>query len=101
MSLPVYKTENKDLTLLQSTWKSQIDPVLNSILGQGILLKSVSLASGSNVINHKLGRKLQGWMLTRVRAGATISDTQDANTTPALTLLLTSSIAAVVDIYVF
>lgn len=87
--------------LLQTAWASQIDPVLRNPLTQGNLLKNVTLASGANVVDHKLGRKLQGWVLTRQRAAASVFDTQDLNPTPALTLTLTSSAAVVVDLLVF
>lgn len=101
MSLPKYQTAIKELSLLQQTWSAELDPVVNNTFSNGQVLQSVSLVSGANTINHKLGRKLQGWVLTRLRASATIYDTQDANTMPEFTLLLNSSANAVVDIYVF
>lgn len=101
MSLPKFQSEDKSLMLLQTAWASQIDPVLRNPLTQGNLLKNVTLASGANVVDHKLGRKLQGWVLTRQRAAASVFDTQDLNPTPALTLTLTSSAAVVVDLLVF
>ena len=85
----------------QTAWASEINPVLSNALVQGVLLKSVKLSSGSNVINHGLGRVLQGWIPVRIRASATMYDTQDANPSPGLTLQLTVSAAVTVDIYVF
>ncbi len=85
----------------QTQWSSVIDPVLSNPVTNGVLLKNVSLAIGANVINHTLGRKLQGWVPVRLRSSATIFDTQDANTMPELTLQLTASAAAVVDLYCF
>lgn len=87
--------------MLQTTWSMQLNPLLAAPLSNGILLERVSLASGANVINHKLGRKLKGWFITRLRASATVYDTQDSNARPQLTLNLTSSAAVTVDIYVF
>ena len=78
---------------------------LNQLVGSPLLnnniLTSVSLASGSNTINHKLNRKLQGWMIVRQRASASIYDTQDSNTDPNNTLVLVSSAAVTVDLLVF
>lgn len=101
MALPIFQTGDSSLSLLQTGWSSQLNPLLNNPVLSGRLLKNVELASGANVINHGLGRKLQGWVLTRVRAAETVSDTQDDNSTPQLTLQLTASGAVTVDLYVF
>lgn len=101
MALPILHTDNKDLSMLQTTWGSQLNPLLAAPLNNGLMLENVILASGANVINHKLGRKLKGWLITRIRASATIYDTQDTNQRPNLTLNLTSSANVTVDIFVF
>lgn len=101
MSLPIFQTDDKDISLLQTGWATQLNPVISNPLVNGQLLKNVSLSTGSNTINHKLGRKLQGWVLTRLRGSASLFDTQDSNANPALTLLITSSSNVSVDIYVF
>lgn len=97
MSLP----QRLPLPLMQTQWASQIEPVLNAPIVNGILLQNQVLTSGTNSINHKLGRKLIGWVPVRVRASATLFDTQDSNQTPQLTLQLTASADVVVDIWVF
>lgn len=99
--LPHYQTDIKELSLLQQTWSAALDPVVDNTFTGGVLLKNVVLVTGPNSINHKLGRKLQGWVMTRVRAAATFYDTQDANPNPQLSLLLTSSSNITVDVYVF
>ena len=101
MSLPSFKSDDLSFSLLQTKWATLINPVIDNPLVNGQILPSVSLVTGANVINHRLGRKLQGWFLTRVRGAVTIYDTQDSNTMPALTLDLNSSADVVVDIYVF
>jgi hypothetical protein len=101
VSLPIFQSDSKEMSMLQTQWASQLNPVLTNPFLQGRVLKSVVLASGANVVNHGLGRKLQGWVPVRLRASATLYDTQDTNTSPALTLNLTASAAVTVDIYVF
>ena len=101
MSLPIYLTQNKDLGLMQTGWAQQLNPVIQNPLTQGILLKNVPLVSGANVINHLLGRKLQGWIVTRIQGAFTLYDTQSSNPMPELTLQLVSSAASQVDLYVF
>lgn len=101
MALPKFPTDNSALEHLQSTWATVLNPVVDNPANAGTVLKSVVLASGANVISHKLGRKLQGWFFTRQRATGSAYDTQDTNVRPELTLLLTASAAMTVDIYVF
>lgn len=90
------------LEQLQNRWSSLIDPVLMNPVNNSLLLKSIPLVSGANVINHKLGRDLQGWYVTRMRSVAiSIYDTQDSNQMPDLTLNLNASAPCVVDLVVF
>lgn len=67
----------------------------------GVLLRGVSLKSGSNQVAHTLGKTLTGWELTRVRASATVYDTQDTQPLPSTYLTLVASAPVVVDILVF
>ena len=89
------------LDLMQVQWAQQLNPVIANPVLQNNILKNVSLASGDNVINHKLGRNLVGWQIIRVRAAAIIYDKQDSNQTPNLTLVLNASAPVVVDLAVF
>ncbi len=98
MALPQKLT----LDQLSNQWASQLDPIIKNATTNPGILKSVSLASGTNAVNHLLGRSLQGWYVTRMRGvAASIYDTQDTNQTPQLTLNLVSSTAVVIDLVVF
>lgn len=101
MGLPSYYTDNVSLSLLQSNWASLLDPLLDNPITKGLILENVQLVSGTNTINHKLGRKLKGWWIVRQRAAANIYDAQDTNPTPAVNLKLTSDANVSVDILVF
>ena len=58
-------------------------------LGQ-VFLSDLALTSGvTSKIPHKLGRKLKGWVVTRIdTTGVTIKDLQSTNPTPNKTLWL-------------
>lgn len=84
--------------MMQSSWKSVLEPVLSIPLNDGILLQSVALASGVTVVNHRLGRKLVGWMVTDRDGAASVYRSAAKN---ELTLTLTSSGAITVDLFVF
>lgn len=87
--------------MAQTTWAQQLDPIIANPIVNGLILKNVSLVTGTNVINHKLSRPLVGWEPIRIRASATFYDLQDSNQTPSLTLVLVSSANVVVDLMVF
>ncbi len=99
--LPQFQMFDKDLNLLQTGWSKILNPFIDRLQNKTNILKSVALASGDTVINHKLGYPLNGWRLVRVRAAATIYDKQDTNRTPETTLVLNSSAAVTVDLEVF
>jgi hypothetical protein len=101
MRLPIFKDDSKNLMLLQNVWSSLINPFLNAAELNTVLLKNIALTSGSNSVNHRLGRKLQGWYIVRQRASASVYDEQDNNQNPDLTLTLVSSANVTVDLVVF
>lgn len=94
-------TQDPDLNKVQDNLTRTLNPVFNTPILEGNLLQKIPLLTGSNTINHKLGRTLIGWMITRQRGAASIYDAQDLNSMPASTLILISSAPAIVDIYVF
>lgn len=99
--LPQFQGGDLPFQLMQNAWASLINPVLDSPTAQNLILQNISLVTGSNKINHKLGRKLQGWKIIRQRSAASIYDNQDNNVSPDLTLLLVSSANVSVNIEVF
>lgn len=99
--LPLFQSSLQDLMLLQNKWKSILDGFISNPSLSSIILPNVLLNSGSNVVNHLLGRNLQGWRIVRQRGPGTIYDNQDSNVQPSLTLILIASQAVTVNIEVF
>lgn len=97
-SLPLFKIGNPTLDLWQTQWKSQLDPVLASPLLDGLLLTNIQLVNGTTTINHKLGRKMVGWIVVDIDAGAAVYRSQPLN---SLTLTLTSGAAGMCSLWVF
>lgn len=94
MSLP----QRLPLPMMQTTWASQIDPVLQFAPNQGLLLLNVPLVVGSNVINHRLSRQQQGWIITDQTAAASIYRSQPFN---SLTLTLVTDAITNVNLWVY
>jgi hypothetical protein len=90
--------QNMPLPAMQNTWATAIEPVLSLPPNQGALLKGIALKSGTNVINHKLAKQQQGWILVDQDAAASIYRSAPFNN---LTLTLTSSAACNVSLWVF
>lgn len=101
MALPLFHTDDKSLGLLQTQWASALNPVLACPPVQGLQLDNVVLASGDNTISHRLGRKLQGWIIVRRNSAASVYDKQATNSMPNLTLVLNSSGACTVSLWVY
>lgn len=91
--------------LANTQWASVLNPLLANPLSSASILKDIKLTTGVNVINHKLGRTMQGWSVVDITP-------TPPNTTAAvtyyrsaplndLTLTLTVSGPATVAIEVF
>lgn len=96
MSLP----QKQPLSLMQTSWATQLDPVIANLLVQGQLLTGQTLINGTTVINHKLGRQPQGWFLVSPQASATVYQAA-SQPNPTLTLTLVSSAALTTSLWVF
>lgn len=100
-TLPILNTSDKDLTTVQNTWSQRINPLIRNPSLQSLILPQVALTRGTNTINHRLGRKLTGWRIVRLRGDSFIYDKQDENQMPELTLILETTAAVTVDIECF
>lgn len=94
MSLP----QRLPIERMQTTWATQLDPVVNFAPNQGLLLKNIALDAGVNVVNHLLGKNMQGWIIIDQNASASIYRSQPMNN---LTITLTSNAPVTVSMWVF
>lgn len=100
MSLPIYQSLDQPFSLMQTNWASQLNPLLSNPINKGIILPNVALVSGDNIINHKLGRNIQGWMVTDMTIGfAQIYRKVNAN--PLLSMTLNSNATTTINLLVF
>ncbi len=82
----------------QDRWATILTPTLTSQIGQGHLISNVALINGVTVINHLLGRKQQGYMISDQDGVASIYRSAPLNDK---TLTLTSNAAVVVALWVY
>src|SRR5690242_8486747 len=102
MPLTQFQSDDRDFQLMQSSWAALLNPLLANPLTKGVILTAVALQTGDNVINHRLGRVPQGWLVIRqYSAYAGLFDKQASNQMPQSTLVLNASGATTVDLYIF
>jgi hypothetical protein len=95
---PLYQTAIKELSLLQTKWKSLLDPIAANPMTNMSILQNVVLASGNNQIAHLLGQMQQGWVIVDIQGAANIYRNKAFNSTY---LYLNSSAAVTVNLGVF
>lgn len=100
-SYKVIETESEELSRVQTYVAQAIESLAASAILDGILIKNVQLASGTNSVQHKLNRALRGYLIIRKRSNVDIWDSQDSNSNPSKTLNLEASATVNVDLYVF
>lgn len=101
MAIPKMQTESREINQLQQYIAQALNPILSNPENLGTITTNVQLVAGTNVVNHGLGKKLQGWSIVRKRSAAGIYDNQDSNPNPAKTLILVSDAAVSIDLYCF
>lgn len=79
-------------------WATVLNPVIANPLNSIQILPNIALKNGVTIINHGLGRLMQGWVLTDLQGAASIYRSAALN---ALTLTLTSNAAVTCSIGVF
>ena len=89
------------LEQMQNRWAAIINPILSNPLANGRLVPNISLITGTNQVNHKLQRKVQGWMVVGIDGVASIYDAQATNQMPNLTSTLISDADVTVSLWVF
>lgn len=98
--LPIFNTQIREFSMMQTKWASVLNPLLSNPLSKSFLLEDIALSVGDNVINHLQDRILNGYMVVGMRGG--FSQIYDKpSPTPNLTLILNSSAAVTVSLVVF
>lgn len=94
-------TENFEINKVQTNINKKFEEVTSNRILQGRLIENVSLAAGTDkTIDHGLGRSAK-WLVVRNSAEGYPQDKQSTNPTPSQTLVLFSTSARTVDLYVF
>lgn len=97
-NLPIYQTKDATLQQLQTVWKSQITPAIQSPIIQGHQIDGIKLISGITTFNHLLGRQMIGWFIVDANANVGSFRSQPLNDK---TLTLTATGLATVSIWCY
>jgi hypothetical protein len=98
MSAPL--SNKLDWNLANPLWAATLNPVIANPILSGLEIKNVVLnpVTGITIINHNLGRNMQGWFVTDINASVTVYRSQPFNNK---TLTLTSSGGATINLWVY
>lgn len=96
--LPQFQSDMQPLQLMQSRWATILNPIINNPVTDPTILTGIALQAGDNVINHRLGKLPQGWLISDLNAAAVIYRNAPFNDR---TLTLNSSVAAVINLVVY
>jgi hypothetical protein len=91
---------NLSLHNTQIQWAAALNPVVGNAIVNGLQLTGVSLSNGTTVINHRLGRNMQGWFWTDIDGIASIYRPSTAYFNDK-TLTLISNAAVTVNLWVY
>ena len=87
---------------LQYRLEETLRPVTDSSILGGILIKDVDLASGTSTkVAHKLGRKLQGWIIVGKTAAQHVYDENEGESDLDEFLHLTAGGTVTVNVWIF
>lgn len=88
------------VTNLQANVADALTPLQNKPILDGILLRSLSVLSGSNTIQHKLGRKIVGYFVVSQTAASGFHD--DIQSTSSKTsFVLTATNPCTLNVWIF
>lgn len=98
-ALKKFYSTNSDIVNIQENVGNAVDPLIKNQFLNGQLINDIALVIGDNDISHKLGRKIQGWVIVDIDAVSNIY--RKTSTTPTLTIKLNSSANCTVSLYIF
>lgn len=97
-SLKKIASKDTTITQLQNNVEAAVNPIIDKVIVDGILLKNINLTTGiDNIINHKLGRALIGYTIVSKSSNSNIWNTQQGSKT----ITLQCSLNTIVNIWVF
>ena len=98
-------TGNADLERIQDSLQSALIPVQRASILDGHLLDETTLTAGQdNIVNHKLGRKIRGWIVVRnipTNAAAAADVWEATSSLPDKHIILKTSASTKVTLWVF
>lgn len=95
-------TTDPNIRKIQYRIEETLRPITDSAIIDGRLINDIDLASGTSTkIAHKLGRKLNGWIVVGKSAGQHVYDENAGQTDLGTHLHLTAGGTVTVNVWVF
>jgi hypothetical protein len=94
-------SQNEEVTRLQSHLKQTLAPLLDLPIQDGVLIQDISIETTDTLVQHKLGRNYEGWIVTRLKDNAVIYESTTSNANTDIHIILKGSAACTADLYFF
>lgn len=94
------RTAVRDIQKLQDALSKVFNSILSKEILDGRLITGIVLSSsGTNEVDHGLGKPIRGWVVVAKNANANIYDS--VSSTPNATLILTATANVTISLWVF
>lgn len=95
--VPSVQIPDEKINRMQGNILQAVNQLVKVPFSEGLLLKNQTLQSGANTVNHRLQREIQGYLILKQNAAATIFGGNYGRTS----VTLTASATVTVDLWVF
>jgi hypothetical protein len=98
--LVTFNANHDKINRLMDNLNYCLNPIVASEIIDGVLVKEVSLNTGTNSVAHQLGRKPNGWIIVRKNNFGDVYE-NSVNNTPNQNIILVSSANLKCDFWFF
>lgn len=101
IKIPYQQTSDRQINLFQTQLAQALQPITQIPNCKSTLLTNQTINTSATTVQTSLGYPLSGWQIVRLRGNSVIWDSQDSNSDPNTTLILTATAQVVVDLLVW
>lgn len=101
MQFSTFNTKDNDLNRLQANCSTAFSYLFNNILKDITLLENITLNTGPNMIETKLGKAVSGWIIVRIDSVSDIKEIEVSKNIADKFLNLHASVGCKVSILIF
>jgi|TARA_R100001443_G_scaffold33383_3_gene47301 hypothetical protein len=94
-------TGDAKIDQLQSNIRTAISPLLSLPFADGVHKTDVALGTSDTLVDHGLGRKFVGYIITKQNADTSVFESSTTNNFPDVQMILKAGATVTVDLFFF